>query len=70
MKIATSAYRPEWHATWSSLEMKLTGWVSAAAGQGADLLVFPEYGGCEAALIGTPERLFACTMGWPNGGCG
>ena len=55
MKIATSAYRPEWHATWSSLEMKLTGWVSAAAGQGADLLVFPEYGGCEAALIGTPN---------------
>lgn len=55
MKIAISAYRPRWHATWADLEAHLTAFVAEAAGQGADLLVFPEYGGFEAGLIGAPE---------------
>ncbi|RYG89767.1 amidohydrolase [Loktanella sp. IMCC34160] len=55
MKIAACAYRPEWHPTPAALEAKLAAWVADAAGQGADLLVFPEYAGGEAALIGTPE---------------
>ena len=55
MKIATSAYLPSWHANWNSLSEKLTAWVREAASKGADLLVFPEYAGCEAALIGTPQ---------------
>ncbi len=54
MKIAASAYLPEWHPTWESLRSKLTRWVKEASEQGADLLVFPEYGGCEAALVGAP----------------
>ena len=52
MKIAIAAYRPEWHADWVSLAAKVSTWVRDAAGQGADLLVFPEYAGIEAALIG------------------
>lgn len=55
MKIAASAYRPEWHPNWDALAAKLDAWVSEAAGQGAELLLFPEYGGCEAALVGTPN---------------
>ncbi len=54
MKIATAAYRPEWHADWASLEGKLEAWVKDAVAQGARLLVFPEYAGVEAALIGAP----------------
>lgn len=55
MKIATAAYCPEWHDDWASLVAKVEAWVKEAAGQGADLLVFPEYAGIEAALIGTPR---------------
>lgn len=55
MKIAASAYLPEWHRDWASLEAKIGAWVSEAAQQGAELLVFPEYSGCEAALVGEPQ---------------
>lgn len=55
MKIAAAAYTPEWHSDWAGLEAKLGAWVADAAGQGADLLVFPEYAGLEAALIGAPD---------------
>lgn len=54
MRIAAAAYRVEWHPDWASLEAKLTKWVEDAVGQAADLLVFPEYAGAEAALIGHP----------------
>lgn len=61
MKIAACAYRPRWHDTWNDLETRLTEWVKDAADQGAELLLFPEYAGCEAALLpngpknGTPQ---------------
>jgi len=55
MKIAAAAYAPQWHADWDSLAAKLDRWVADAAAQGAELLVFPEYAGVEAVLIGTPE---------------
>lgn len=54
MKLAAAAYRPEWHENWASLEAKLDAWVQDAVEQGAELLVFPEYAGMEAALIGEP----------------
>ena len=54
MKIAACAYHPEWHASWEALEARLDAWVAEAAGQGAELLVFPEYAGIEATLIGPP----------------
>lgn len=73
MKIATSAYRPEWHPDWASLAAKIEAWVSEAAEAKAELLLFPEYGGCEAALIGLQEdasakdwaaRMVAASEAW------
>jgi predicted amidohydrolase len=54
MRIAAAAYQAEWHPDWQSLEAKLTKWVEDAVGQAAELLVFPEYAGAEAALVGVP----------------
>lgn len=51
MKIATAAYPLDAHPDWSSYQAKLIAWVSEAAGQGADLLVFPEYGAMELATL-------------------
>ncbi len=63
MKIATSAYRPVWHADQAALEARLEGWVATAAQEGAQILVFPEYGGVEAAMVGArPVGLDA--IGW------
>ncbi len=55
MKIAAAAYRPEWHPDWAAMAAKLDAWVADAAGQGAALLIFPEYGGIESTLIGPPQ---------------
>ncbi len=52
MKIAAAAYRPEWHPDWAAMSAKLDSWVADAAAQGAELLIFPEYSGIEAVLIG------------------
>ena len=51
MKIATAAYPLDWLDSWSQYEDKLSRWVSEAAGNGADLLVFPEYGAMELATL-------------------
>jgi len=51
MKIAAAAYPIDWHDDWASYEAKLTRWVAEAAGEGADLLVFPEYGAMELASL-------------------
>ncbi|MCR8827950.1 carbon-nitrogen hydrolase family protein [Pseudosulfitobacter koreensis] len=51
MKIATASYPLDVFQTWADFETKLTKWVSEAAGQGADLLVFPEYGAMELATL-------------------
>ena len=56
MKIATCAYQPEWHADWGGLAAKLDARVAGAAGQGAELLIFPEYAGVEAGLIGSVQE--------------
>ncbi|MEL7166099.1 MAG: carbon-nitrogen hydrolase family protein [Pseudomonadota bacterium] len=51
MKIATAAYPLDVHATWDSYAQKITDWVREAAENGADLLVFPEYGAMELATL-------------------
>lgn len=51
MKIATAAYNLDWLDSWAQYEDKLNTWVSQAAGQGADLLVFPEYGAMELSTL-------------------
>lgn len=52
MKIAAAAYPLDWFDTWSDYEAKLERWVADAAAQGAELLVFPEYGAMELASLG------------------
>ena len=51
MKIATAAYPLDVLTSWAQYEDKIAAWVSVAAGQGAQLLVFPEYGAMELATL-------------------
>ncbi len=51
MKVATAAYPLDWLDSWAQYEDKLNAWVSEAAGNGADLLVFPEYGAMELSTL-------------------
>ena len=64
MKIAAAAYHPQWHPSWNDMQAKLTSWVADAAGQGAELLVFPEYAGVEAGLIGSPDAASKTATQW------
>lgn len=47
MKIAAAAYPLDWFDSFAAYEAKIATWVAEAAGQGANLLVFPEYGAME-----------------------
>ncbi len=51
MKVATAAYPMDFLPDWDAYAAKITAWVAEAAGQGADLLVFPEYGAMELATL-------------------
>ncbi|GAA6189562.1 carbon-nitrogen hydrolase family protein [Litorivita sp. NS0012-18] len=51
MKIAAAAYPAQWLPDWASYVAKLTSWCEEAAQNGADLLVFPEYGAMELASL-------------------
>jgi len=55
MKLAAAAYPIDWHDSWAGYEAKLLAWVEDAAGEGADLLVFPEYGAMELASLAGEE---------------
>lgn len=55
MKIATAAYPLDPMTSWSQYEDKISNWVGTAAEQGADLLVFPEYGAMELSALEGPE---------------
>ncbi len=55
MRIAAAAYPLDFLADFAAYEAKLTDWVGRAVGQGADLLVFPEYGAMELASLGGAE---------------
>src|SRR6056297_886861 len=54
MKIATAAYPMDPLQDWAAYREKLTEWVGEAAGQGAELLLFPEYGAMEIAMLDGP----------------
>jgi predicted amidohydrolase len=54
MKIATAAYPLDPLPDWAAYKAKLTEWVAGAAGQGAELLVFPEYGSLELSMLAGP----------------
>ncbi|UYV36451.1 carbon-nitrogen hydrolase family protein [Rhodobacteraceae bacterium D3-12] len=51
MKLATATYDMTWLPDWQAYEAKITAWVSDAVKQGADLLMFPEYGANELAAL-------------------
>lgn len=53
--IAAAAYPLDWFEDWEAYEAKVHAWVEQAAAQGADLLVFPEYGAMELASLGGAE---------------
>lgn len=55
MKVATAAYRMDFLNDWKDYSDKMHSWVKEAASQGADLLVFPEYGAMELATLSGPE---------------
>ena len=55
MKVATAAYNLDWLDSWAQYEDKLDRWVSDAARQGAELLVFPEYGAMELSTLDGTE---------------
>ncbi|RUS60818.1 amidohydrolase [Pseudorhodobacter sp. E13] len=52
MKIAAAAYPLTFFHSFDDYRAKLSAWVAEAAGQGAELLVFPEYGAMELASLG------------------
>lgn len=51
MKIATAAYPLDWFDNWATFETKARKWVTDAVNQGAEVLVFPEYGAMELATL-------------------
>ena len=55
MKLATAAYPLSWLDSWAQYEDKLADWVAQATGQGAQLLVFPEYGAMELSTLDGAE---------------
>ena len=57
MKIAAACYPLDMLPDWAAYEAKITNWIAEAAGQGAQLLVFPEYGAMELAAISGARSL-------------
>lgn len=55
MKLAAACYPIDWMESFDCYANKLASWVGEAAGQGADLLVFPEYGAMELAAFAGRE---------------
>jgi predicted amidohydrolase len=56
MKIAAAAFPIDWHNRWNDYVGKLRVWVRTAAEQGAELIVFPEYGALELASLAEEEN--------------
>lgn len=50
--LAAAAYPLDWFDDFAGYQAKIAAWVADAAGQGADLLVFPEYAAMELASLG------------------
>ena len=56
IRVATAAYRIDMMSDWQAYADKQRRWVAEAAGAGAQLLVFPEYGGMELAGLAGPDQ--------------
>lgn len=55
LRVAAAQYPIDAIASWEDYSDKLARWVGDAAGNGAQLLVFPEYGAMELARMFAPE---------------
>lgn len=55
IRIAAAQYHCEALPSFAGYAEKLDRWVAEAAGQGAELLVFPEYAGAEFAALAGPD---------------
>ena len=55
VRVAAAQYPIDAIASWEAYAGKLSHWVSEAAGEGAQLLLFPEYGAMEIARMFAPE---------------
>jgi predicted amidohydrolase len=53
--VAAAQYPIDRLGSWQAYKAKLVRWVESAAREGAQLLVFPEYGGMELASLFGPE---------------
>lgn len=71
LRVAAAQYPVDRLAGWDAYEAKLAGWVADAAGKGAQLAVFPEYGAMELAsldpatmgdLVGSMETVSALLL--------
>lgn len=51
IRVAAAAYPLDWFEGWDQYRAKLAHWVADAADQGAQVLVFPEYGAMELASL-------------------
>ncbi|RFA24815.1 amidohydrolase [Alkalilimnicola ehrlichii] len=51
MNVASAQYPVDFLGDWQQFENKLSAWVSEAADNGAELLIFPEYGSMELASL-------------------
>ncbi len=66
VRIAAAQYDIGFFSHWQEYEAKLERWVAEAAGQGADLLLFPEYASMEIASL-LPESARADLAGQLHG---
>lgn len=55
VRVAAAQYPIDPIASWAAYEAKIGQWVAEAAGEGAQLLLFPEYGAMELARIAAQE---------------
>lgn len=55
VRVAAAQYPIDAIASWEAYADKLSRWVGEAAGEGAQLLLFPEYGAMELARMFAPE---------------
>ena len=62
MRIAAACYPIDWHEGYLGFVEKHAAWVEAAAGQGAELLVFPEYAAMELAGLTSAQAAAHLTI--------
>ena len=64
IRLAAAAYPVEALSSWDMLAAKLADWVDAAAAEGAEIAVLPEYAGMEAAFALHDRPMTADNAAW------